>query len=47
MRKLRKKSAQRESWLGKRPTFSMSGFVRITFARRRISDRKAFGVSRS
>src|SRR4028118_882828 len=42
--RLRKKSAQRESWLGRRATLSMSGFVRITFALFRTSAPRAFGA---
>jgi len=44
--RLRRKSAQ-ASWLGRMPTFSMSGLVSRTFARRLMPERRAWGVSPS
>ncbi len=35
------------SWFGSKPTLSMSGFVSTTFERRRMSARRACGVSPS
>jgi hypothetical protein len=40
-------TSPQRSWCGRTPTWSMSGFVRMRFAQRRICQRRSPGVSPS